>query len=144
MPYGTKVPDWTEVGRRSWDLVIEGQKEQNWGMKKTVWIFAVLVFLLLPFSVFAHPGNTDKYGCHTCRTNCTKWGLSYGEYHCHRSKGLIQPKEPVKSQKSDTVGSTMPAPEYKEPIKVETKVEVTTKNEPQGSFFRRFLGIFRR
>lgn len=33
--------------------------------------------------VEAHPGNTDAYGCHTCWTNCAKWGLSTGEYHCH-------------------------------------------------------------
>ena len=31
-----------------------------------------------------HPGRTDGSGCHTCRTNCGRWGLSYGEYHCHR------------------------------------------------------------
>lgn len=31
----------------------------------------------------SHPGNTDANGCHTCRTNCEKWGLEYGEYHCH-------------------------------------------------------------
>ena len=33
--------------------------------------------------VVAHPGRTDANGCHTCRTNCAKWGLSQGEYHCH-------------------------------------------------------------
>lgn len=31
----------------------------------------------------AHPGRTDANGCHVCRTNCDKWGLSTGEYHCH-------------------------------------------------------------
>lgn len=31
----------------------------------------------------AHPGRTNRYGCHTCRTNCERWGLEYGEYHCH-------------------------------------------------------------
>lgn len=31
----------------------------------------------------AHPGNTDSFGKHTCRTNCEKWGLEYGEYHGH-------------------------------------------------------------
>ena len=35
----------------------------------------------------AHPGRTDGSGCHTCRTNCEKWGLSYGEYHCHNGGG---------------------------------------------------------
>jgi len=47
----------------------------------------------------AHPGNTDKYGCHTCKTNCPKWGLRKAEYHCHKSKGLVQPKAAIKSKK---------------------------------------------
>lgn len=33
--------------------------------------------------VEAHPGRTDGSGCHTCRTNCSKYGLQNGEYHCH-------------------------------------------------------------
>ncbi|WP_420849654.1 YHYH domain-containing protein [Peribacillus tepidiphilus] len=33
--------------------------------------------------VNAHPGRTDGNGGHTCRTNCEKWGLDYGEYHYH-------------------------------------------------------------
>lgn len=58
----------------------------------------ILVFSLISVAN-AHPGNTDKYGCHTCRTNCPKWGLSRGEYHCHNAKGLKQPKAPIKSKK---------------------------------------------
>lgn len=47
--------------------------------------FGVLfIFLCVGFSdVYAHPGRTDSNGCHTCRSNCEKWGLSYGQYHCH-------------------------------------------------------------
>lgn len=48
--------------------------------------FAIVCFtimLLTSSNVYAHPGRTDSNGCHTCRTNCEKWGLSYGEYHCH-------------------------------------------------------------
>ncbi|MBJ9990550.1 YHYH domain-containing protein [Paenibacillus sp. S28] len=33
--------------------------------------------------VSAHPGRTDASGGHTCWTNCSKWGLEYGEYHYH-------------------------------------------------------------
>jgi len=99
--------------------------------------------LFAPISVFAHPGNTDKYGCHTCRTNCAKWGLSQGEYHCHGAKGLPQPKEPVKSHKNDTgTGYTTPAPEYKQPVKTETKTETIAKTEAPKSFWRRILGVF--
>ncbi len=64
---------------------------------------------------FAHSGRTDSSGCHTCRTNCPSWGLSYGEYHCHRSKGIPQPEEPIKSHYDPSGGYTEPAPEYKEP-----------------------------
>jgi len=46
----------------------------------------VLGLYIYSFPVFAHPGNTDSSGCHTCRTNCPSWGLSYGEYHCHTPK----------------------------------------------------------
>jgi len=53
-------------------------------MRKIIIFITLLV--ILPFNVIAHPGNTDSSGCHTCRTNCTKWGLSYGEYHCHNAK----------------------------------------------------------
>lgn len=67
-------------------------------------------------SVFAHPGRTDSLGCHTCRTNCSSWGLNYGEYHCHRAKTLPQPKMPVKSIRGEQTGKTIPAPEYTKPI----------------------------
>lgn len=54
-------------------------------MKK--WSFVVLfLFMILCVNVndvYAHPGRTDSNGCHTCRTNCEKWGLGYGQYHCH-------------------------------------------------------------
>lgn len=51
-------------------------------MKKHI-IFILFVFVLSILPVQAHPGKTDGDGCHTCRTNCEKWGLEYGEYHCH-------------------------------------------------------------
>ncbi|MGG0720250.1 YHYH domain-containing protein [Robertmurraya massiliosenegalensis] len=49
---------------------------------------ATLIFVLLlffPLVTLAHPGGTDSSGGHTCRTNCEKWGLEYGEYHYHNS-----------------------------------------------------------
>ena len=68
--------------------------KQNW--------FLILIIFGLFFVVnyvSAHPGRTDRYGCHTCRTNCPRWGLKYGEYVCHRSKGLPQSKPSVKNKK---------------------------------------------
>src|SRR3989344_1088358 len=73
-----------------------------------------IVVVSSPVTVFAHPGRTDSSGCHTCKTNCPNWGLSYGEYHCHRSKGLTQPEEPIRSHYGDGgTGTTEPWPEYK-------------------------------
>lgn len=48
-------------------------------------ILFVLSMLLFSNISFAHPGRTDQYGGHVCRTNCEDWGLSYGEYHYHNS-----------------------------------------------------------
>jgi len=101
-------------------------------------IFGFIFSIINP--VLAHPGNTDKYGCHTCRTNCSKWGLSQGEYHCHRSKGLIQPSEPIKSHKVDSgAGYTTPAPEYKIP---KTNNNTNTTSDVKPSLWSRFLSIF--
>ncbi len=91
-------------------------------MKKTILTLIAGAFLI-PLSVLAHPGNTDSVGCHTCRTNCSKWGLSQGEYHCHRSKGVEQPKAPVKSS---ATGVTVPAPEYKTPAAKTVKTATGT------------------
>ena len=46
-------------------------------------LIMIMIVVLSPLYVEAHPGRTDSNGCHTCRTNCAKWGLSYGQYHCH-------------------------------------------------------------
>ena len=37
--------------------------------------FALLLVLPTSTSIQAHPGRTDSNGCHTCRTNCEKWGV---------------------------------------------------------------------
>lgn len=59
-------------------------------------IIFVTVLIIFTQNIFAHPGNTDSDGCHTCRTNCEKWGLNYDEYHCHNAKGA----NPVNQSKS--------------------------------------------
>ena len=92
-------------------------------MKKNKIITFVLAFFLVPIITFAHPGRTDSSGCHTCRTNCSSWGLSTGEYHCHNAKVLPQPKAPIKSTYGENgTGYTTPAPEY-----ANTKIEVKEK-----------------
>ncbi len=65
-------------------------------MKK---IFILLLIITLgSVLVLAHPtGKTDSHGCHTCRINCGKWGLKYGEYHCHAQKNTKKP-QPIPKQ----------------------------------------------
>lgn len=114
-------------------------------------LIAIIAFSVSfgPTVAFAHPGRTDSFGCHTCRTNCPKWGLSYGEYHCHRSKGLPQPKEPVRSIRDQQI--TIPAPEYKTPKvnEIQIKTDLNTNkskqqvDEKQGLLKRFFSWLFR-
>ncbi len=51
---------------------------------------------ILTWESDAHSGRTDASGCHTCRTNCAKYGLRTGQYHCHggggSSTGTRKPK----------------------------------------------------
>ena len=53
-------------------------------MKKQTKIILILI-TFIPTIVFAHPGKTDANGWYYCRTNCAKWGLYNGQYHCHNS-----------------------------------------------------------
>ena len=80
----------------------------------------VLVGIFVPVKVTAHPGRTASDGCHNCRTNCSKWGVSSNVRHCHSSKGVPQPSEPVRSHYKESGGYTTPAPDYKIP-----KIKVT-------------------
>lgn len=108
----------------------------------TATLFIGVIFVS-PNIIFAHPGRTDSSGCHTCRTNCPNWGLSYGEYHCHRSKGLPQSKEPIKSHlNKDGAGYTEPAPEYKIPVIVQSSKNSTQTEKVQESWFRRLFRVF--
>jgi hypothetical protein len=58
---------------------------------KTITVFFFVLFV--PALAFAHPGNTDSKGGHTCKTNCPKWGLAYGQYHTHKKP--VQSVAPV-------------------------------------------------
>lgn len=51
---------------------------------KRIFLSIVAIFFLLQASIaVAHPGRTDSKSGHTCKTNCEKWGLKYGQYHYH-------------------------------------------------------------
>lgn len=75
----------------------------NYGGETLKNIVAISVFLFLlsiGITVDAHPGKTDSNGGHTCRTNCEKYGLDYGEYHTHNSGGSSSTTESNSSNSS--------------------------------------------
>lgn len=87
-----------------------------------------MTIFLFPMMSFAHPGRTDSSGCHTCRTNCSSWGLSTGDYHCHNAKAVPQPEAPIKSHYGENgTGYTEPAPEY-EYDSSSSEGSISTKN----------------
>lgn len=76
-------------------------------MNKKGLIVSVMFLLLLSnaTSAFAHPGRTDSNGGHTCRTNCEKWGLEYGEYHYHNGKGSSSSNKATNSSNRSSSGN---------------------------------------
>lgn len=48
-------------------------------------LLIIFILIISTINVSAHPGNTDSSGGHSCFSNCTKWGYSFGEYHNHSS-----------------------------------------------------------
>ncbi|MGG4397009.1 copper amine oxidase N-terminal domain-containing protein [Paenibacillus thiaminolyticus] len=111
------------------------------------WIIAGIAILLGAGSAapeaLAHPGKTDKNGGHTCRTNCEKWGLEYGEYHYHggssRSSKASSSKpegssaSAAKSKSSSSAGQasskSKPAPAKKQPEPIEADITVSWNKE---------------
>ena len=68
---------------------------------KLSWLSTALVVgLSFSTSLPAHPGRTASDGCHYCRTNCDKWGVPWGERHCHHHAEPLL-KLPVNEDVSD-------------------------------------------
>src|ERR687896_1511063 len=65
-------------------------------MKKPLLLLA-FVFLFVVSLAEAHPGNTAADGCHYCRTNCDKWGVPWGERHCHGGGSAPVQSAPIES-----------------------------------------------
>lgn len=64
-------------------------------IKLAGYLLVALSFFLIPTQQgLAHPGRTDSSGGHTCRTNCEKYALEYGEYHYHNGGGSTAPSAP--------------------------------------------------
>ena len=78
-----------------------------------------IALLVAPISAYAHPGRTDANGGHTCRTNCEKWGLQYGEYHYHN--------KPASSS-----GATSPAPSQNNNSAVEAERQAEAQRNTEA------------
>lgn len=98
-----------------------------------------IIFLAITSNVSAHPGRTDSSGCHTCRTNCPSWGLSYGEYHCHNggSSGSSNASvsninesntiQPIIENNSDSTDAQYIVPPTSTPTEIPTSTPKPTK-----------------
>ena len=75
-----------------------------------VGVFVFLLYGIFIPNVFAHPGRTDANGCHVCKTNCEKYGLSYGEYHCHNGSSPSGGSSSNSGSSSGSSGNTTPSP----------------------------------
>lgn len=87
-------------------------------MKKILIIFILGILFIGVMLTNAHPGRTDKNGCHVCRTNCEKWGLEQGEYHCHNI--------PAETSYQTPINTYLPTPTITSTQKLDRIVNVTS------------------
>lgn len=75
---------------------------------KNILILVVITVILNTNQVSAHSGGTDSNSCHTCHTNCEKYGLGYEEYHCHNPKAQPAPSytPPIPSYSPPKINTT--------------------------------------
>ena len=105
--------------------------------KRLLISFLSFVMIIMPISVFAHPGGLDSNKCHSCRTNCAKWGLDDDEYHCHsddtytNKKGEVYDETGSKISGNNTSSNTTTSTTTTTTKKVETTTKkaetITTK-----------------
>lgn len=71
---------------------------------KALTLLALITLFLTVTADFAaaHPGRTDKNGGHTCKTNCSKWGLKDGEYHLHVNGKIVRVDQKTKKPLTST------------------------------------------
>ena len=81
--------------------------------------FGIAVTVAAVPPALGHPGGTDASGCHTCRTNCSRWGLKTGEYHCHGGGGSSGRSAVKRPQR------TGPPPPPADPVRVFRDGEVS-------------------
>ena len=109
-------------------------------------IFLLIYILVLHATstiIYAHPGRTDARGGHTCRTNCPKWGLDFGEYHSHGATTIPMPKPgpasepvPIKENNVNTINQDANTESIKTEDSIQKQSEEikkdseSTKNKP--------------
>ena len=92
----------------------------------TSFIALMLVLFFFPVQMLeAHPGRTDANGGHTCRTNCEKWGLQYGQYHYHNGGGSSSPSKSTAPNPAPKKAST---PKAQPPVALPQKTIVAVDN----------------
>lgn len=95
-------------------------------MKKRMLLSVMALLLLSSSAVSAHPGRTDSNGGHTCRTNCERWGLEYGEYHYHGggSSSSTSRSTAPKSSAPKSSSSSSSKPKETKPAYVKSDLKV--------------------
>ena len=73
-----------------------------------VWLFTALLVLFSVAPSWGHPGNTAADGCHSCRTNCAKWGEVAGERHCHEERQKASARQNGQSPARQTQAADRP------------------------------------
>ncbi len=68
-------------------------------------LIMLVLLIVLPAAVMAHPGKTDLYGGHKCLKDCEEWGLYYAEYHLHDKDG-----KPIHINRKKNAAEAAPAP----------------------------------
>jgi len=54
------------------------------------YLIIILFLILIPNTVFAHPGCTEASGGHKCHKDCEQWGLKTEQYHHHNPDGSVK------------------------------------------------------
>ncbi len=72
--------------------------------RKTLTTLTLILFLgsniVLPSTLFAHPGRTAGDGGHYCRTNCSRWGVPWNRRHFHGRSAPAPKKRAPKKRKA--------------------------------------------
>ncbi len=89
-------------------------------------LLIMLLAFLVPSSVPAHPGMTDRYDGHKCFKKCEDWGILYAEYHLHDKdrKPVRVAKKKKQTQREETGEEMVPAEPAVQPQASPVQAEV--------------------